>query len=327
MQRRGWMRLTEDRGTVLASSQAGRSPGGASQPPASSRPAEPTPSAEPSPVRGSRCLTPSPTRGLIPVGPPAPVLGPARSPGRQPGLDRALLGGRPGGGSGRRKRQRRGHPGRARNHREGTQRRPQPGRVVPPIAGRADRSAITTCVHGFSNLTDPGRSEIVLQYISRRSWPAVRGGPGNARLGSGRMAAQKGKTLQLRVNADYARRFAAVAKARGLTESGLLKVGADKVLAEAEGDIDALKARCGSKIRPPSGKRWPNWTHWCPGRPPRTPRPAEPRRTACRFGRLNRHRQRQRAWLSSPCRAAHTPGRWWWPRWRCRWSSPISAPV
>jgi hypothetical protein len=57
------------------------------------------------------------------------------------------------------------------------------------------------------------------------------------------MAAQKGKTLQLRVNADYARRFAAVAKARGLTESGLLKVGADKVLAEAEGDIDALKAQ------------------------------------------------------------------------------------
>jgi hypothetical protein len=45
------------------------------------------------------------------------------------------------------------------------------------------------------------------------------------------------------VNADYARRFAAVAKARGLTESALLKVGADKVLAEAEGDIDALKAQ------------------------------------------------------------------------------------
>ena len=57
------------------------------------------------------------------------------------------------------------------------------------------------------------------------------------------MAAEKGKTLQLRVNADYARRFAAVARARGLTESGLLKVGADNVLAEAEGDIDALKAQ------------------------------------------------------------------------------------
>ncbi len=57
------------------------------------------------------------------------------------------------------------------------------------------------------------------------------------------MTAPKGKTLQLRVSADYARRFAAVAKARGLTESGLLKVGADHVLAEAEGDIDALKAQ------------------------------------------------------------------------------------
>ena len=31
------------------------------------------------------------------------------------------------------------------------------------------------------------------------------------------MAAEKGKTLQLRVNADYARRFAAVARARGLS--------------------------------------------------------------------------------------------------------------
>ncbi|HUO37864.1 MAG TPA: hypothetical protein VMU34_08495 [Mycobacterium sp.] len=57
------------------------------------------------------------------------------------------------------------------------------------------------------------------------------------------MTAPKGKTLQLRVNADYARRFAAVAKARGLSESALLKVGADKVLAEAEADIDALKAQ------------------------------------------------------------------------------------
>lgn len=60
--------------------------------------------------------------------------------------------------------------------------------------------------------------------------------------------APKGKTLQLRVSADYHRRFAAVATAKGLTEAGLLKEGVDKVLAEAENDIDALKAQVRAKF-------------------------------------------------------------------------------
>lgn len=58
----------------------------------------------------------------------------------------------------------------------------------------------------------------------------------------------KGKTLQLRVNADDYRRFSAVATAKGLTEAGLLKKGFDKVLAEAENDIDALKAEVRAKF-------------------------------------------------------------------------------
>jgi predicted DNA-binding protein len=61
--------------------------------------------------------------------------------------------------------------------------------------------------------------------------------------------AEKGKTLQARVPAEYARRFATVAAARGISESALVREATDKILAEAEDDIDGLKARVRARLK------------------------------------------------------------------------------
>lgn len=63
------------------------------------------------------------------------------------------------------------------------------------------------------------------------------------------MARDKGKTLQARVDAEYAQRFAVLAAAKGISESALVRLAIDKVLAEAEGQIDALKAEVRARLR------------------------------------------------------------------------------
>lgn len=63
------------------------------------------------------------------------------------------------------------------------------------------------------------------------------------------MARDKGKTLQARVDAEYAQRFAVLAAAKGISESALVRQATDKILAEAEGQIDALKAEVRARLR------------------------------------------------------------------------------
>ncbi|MAT05314.1 MAG: hypothetical protein CL424_09765 [Acidimicrobiaceae bacterium] len=63
------------------------------------------------------------------------------------------------------------------------------------------------------------------------------------------MARDKGKTLQARVDAEYAHRFAVLAAAKGISESALVRQATDKILAEAEGQIDALKAEVRARLR------------------------------------------------------------------------------
>lgn len=63
------------------------------------------------------------------------------------------------------------------------------------------------------------------------------------------MAKEKGKTLQARVDAAYAQRFAVLVAAKGISESALVRLATDKILAEAEGQIDALKAQVRARLR------------------------------------------------------------------------------
>ncbi|MFI6225302.1 ribbon-helix-helix protein, CopG family [Nocardia salmonicida] len=53
----------------------------------------------------------------------------------------------------------------------------------------------------------------------------------------------KGKTLQVRVDQETAERFAAIARARRMSESELLRLTIHEMLRDAEKNVDMLKAK------------------------------------------------------------------------------------
>ncbi|WP_280247614.1 ribbon-helix-helix protein, CopG family [Nocardia abscessus] len=53
----------------------------------------------------------------------------------------------------------------------------------------------------------------------------------------------KGKTLQVRVDQDTADRFAAIARARRMSDSELLRLTIHEMLRNAEKNVDMLKAK------------------------------------------------------------------------------------
>jgi len=63
------------------------------------------------------------------------------------------------------------------------------------------------------------------------------------------MDRERTKTLQVRVDAAYAQRLAALAAAMGISQAELLRRATDAILAEAEGQIDALKDRVQEHMR------------------------------------------------------------------------------
>ncbi|MEV0711588.1 hypothetical protein [Nocardia aurea] len=54
---------------------------------------------------------------------------------------------------------------------------------------------------------------------------------------------KSGRTLQVRVDDETARKFAVVARARRMTESELLRVTINNMLRETENNVDMLKAK------------------------------------------------------------------------------------
>lgn len=51
------------------------------------------------------------------------------------------------------------------------------------------------------------------------------------------------KTLQARVSPETAHRFSTIAKARGMTTSQLVRTAIDRVMKDAENDMDSLRER------------------------------------------------------------------------------------